>query len=263
MSEEVVAYEEQGIIDIPIDYSVYVMTKKERLGYLFLAGIFVFVIGYIFYQNSILALLLTPTALFYPKIKAKELLQRRKDELKFQFKDMLYSLSSSMTAGKALEPAFRDALKDLRIIYPNEEAYIIKECESIVRKLDFNESINDILDDFALRTDLEDIQSFVDVLQSCKKAGGNIVEVVRTTTGIINDKIEVKTEIDTMIASKKFEQKLMGFAPVAMILVFSMAASDYMEPIFSTLQGRLAMTLALIIMAIVHFVSQKVIRIDV
>lgn len=260
MSQE---YEQEIEDNRPVDYTVYIMTKKEKLGYSLKAGIILFLIGYVFYQNAFLALLLTPIAIFYPKIKAKELLQKRKNELNFQFKDMLYSLSASMSAGKALEPAFREALNDLKIIYPNDDEYIIKECENIIKNLDMNERIEDVLEDLAERTQIEDIISFVDVLQACRKAGGNIVEVMRTTTSLINDKIEIKNEIDTITASKRFEQKMMSLAPIVMIVLLSAVAGDYMNPVFNTLQGRVIMTFALIIMAITHFISKKLMDINV
>lgn len=247
----------------PTDYDIYIMTKKERLGYIALAVIALYIFGYIFYHNIMLAFVVTPFSLLYPKIKNREIIDKRKNELNIQFKDMLYSLSSSMSAGRALEPSFKEVLKDLQIIYPSEGTYIIEEVEHIVKNLEMNERVEEILLDFAQRSHLEDIKNFVDVLQSCRKAGGNLVEVVRTTTAVINDKIEIKNEIDTMIAEKKFEQKLMSLAPVAMVLMLTVAAEDYMSKMFTTMQGNIAMTVAMITVAITYFVSRKIMKINI
>ncbi len=251
----------EGGQDRPIDYGEYVMTQKEKTGYILLAALFIFVIGFIFYRNIFLALLLTPLAFYYPKLKKKELIQRRKDELNFQFKDLLYSLSSSISAGRAMEGAFADALKDLSIIYPDSESLILIECRYFVKNVEMNEGLEDILDDFENRAGLEDVTGFVDVLKSCRKAGGNIVEVIRTTTSVIQDKIEIKNEIQTMIAAKKFEQRIMSLTPVMMILILSLAAGDYMAPIFNTLQGRLAMTLAMVVLGVTYLLSEKIMEI--
>ena len=247
----------------PIDYEVYTMTQKEKMGYIILAAIFMFSLAYIFYHSVILSLIFTPLALLYPKVKTKEIVWKRKNDLMLQFKDMIYSLSSSMSAGRSLEPSFKEVLRDLEIIYPNKGTHIINEVENIVKKLEINEKIADILFDFAKRSHSEDIINFVEVLKSCKNAGGDLVEVIRISTTVINDKIEIKNEIDTMIAQKKFEQKLMSMAPVGMILLLSATAGDYMEPIFTTWQGRVAMTIAMITIMISYFVSQKIMEIKV
>ena len=93
-------------------------------------------------------------ALFYPKIKTKEIIKRRKKLLNLQFKDMLYALSSSLTAGKSPETVFSDVLKDLKVLYPTTDVYIIKEVEYIIRKLNMNETVA-VLDDLAKRSKLK------------------------------------------------------------------------------------------------------------
>jgi tight adherence protein B len=254
---------EEVTIERPIDYSVYSMSRKEKMAYGMIGAVFVLVLCYIFYHSWILSLLLAPIGFLYPKHKAKELIIKRKKELQLQFKDLLYALSSSLSAGRSLEGAFRDALKDLEILYPGMDAYIMKECSWIVRKLELNERVEDVLKDLANRSQLEDIQSFVDVLKTCRMAGGNLVEVIRTTSMVISDKIEIASEIDTMIAGKKFEQRMMSLAPVCMIVVLSLASADYMEPIFKTIAGRIAMTCAMLVLVLTHIISQKIMQIEV
>jgi len=132
---------------------------------------------------------------------------------------LLYSISASLTAGKSVETAFR-------------------EVEYIVRRLEMNETIEDALEDLAKRSHLEDIQNFTDVL-TCKRTGGNLVNVIRNSTNIINDKIEIKEEINTLLAAKKFEQKVLSVMPFIMILILSLTTEDYMAPVFDTIVGRI------------------------
>jgi len=174
-----------------------------------------------------------------------------------QFKDLLYSISASLTAGKSVETAFKEALNDLCILYPDPDTYIIREVEYIVRRLEMNETIEDALEDLAKRSHLEDIQNFTDVFKTCKRTGGNLVNVIRNSTNIINDKIEIKEEINTLLAAKKFEQKVLSVMPFIMILILSLTTEDYMAPVFDTIVGRIVMTFAIIIIAIGYFVSRK------
>lgn len=245
------------------DYDVYVMSIKERIGYTLLAAVVIYLVAFIFYQNYIISLVVAFAALLYPKIRNKEIIEKRKNELNLQFKDMLYSLSSSLSAGKSVESSFKEVLNDLSIIYPDSNTFIIKEIEYIVRKIEMNETIESALEDFAKRSHLEDIENFVDVFQTSKRSGGNIVEIIKNTSNIISDKIEVKEEIDTLLASRKFEQKVLVCMPIFLILFLSVSTGDYMYPVFHDLIGRIVMTVSLVLIVVAYFISKKIMNIKV
>lgn len=249
--------------NVLIDYNVYIMEPFEKFLYIFLAAAVLFVIGFIFYQNILLSLLLTPFAFFYPRIKIGEIIKKRKNLLNLQFRDMLYSLSSSLTAGKSPETAFSDVLKDLKVLYPTDDVYIIKEVEYIIRKLKMNETVESALDDLGKRSKIEDIQNFTEVFKTCKRTGGNLVNVIRNSSDVINEKIEIIEDINTIIAAKKFEHKILSFVPVIMIVILSLTTEDYMAPLFNTILGRTVMTIAIIIMVAGYFISHKIMDIEV
>jgi tight adherence protein B len=245
------------------DYGEYIMSFRERLVYTSAAVVFAFVIGFIFYHNVIFSFLLTPFALFYPRIRTKEIIKKRKNELNLQFKEMLYSLSSSLSAGKSVETSFKEVLKDLTVLYPNPDTYIIREAELIVRRIEMNETVESALEDFSQRSHLEDVQNFCDILNTCKRTGGNMIEIIKNTSNIINDKIEIKEEINTLLASKKFEQKVLTAMPILMIVLLSVSAEDYMAPVFDKIVGRIVMTIAIAIIVLGYFLSKKIMNIKV
>ncbi len=253
---------QEKINNLP-DYEVYAMSLKERVMYTLAAACVIYLAAFIFYQSVIISLVVSFAALLYPKIRNKEIIEKRKNELNLQFKDMLYSLSSSLSAGKSVESSFKEVLKDLTIIYPDSNAFIIKEVEYIVRKIEMNETIEKALEDFAARSHLEDIENFVDVFQTSKRSGGNIVDIIKNSSNIISDKIEVKEEIDTLLASRKFEQKVLTCMPVLLILFLSLSTGDYMYPVFHDLRGRFVMTIALALIIIAYFISKRVMNIKV
>jgi len=246
-----------------LDYNIYVMSVKERLLYITFAAATIFTVGYIFYRSIILSVLICPLALLYPKFRTKELIARRKNDLNLQFKDLLYSLSSSLSAGRAAETAMKDVLKDLAIQYPDPDTYILKEVEYIIHRIEMNATIEATFEDLAKRSHIEDIQSFSDVFNSCKRSGGNIVEIIRNTSNIINDKIEIKQEIETLLSEKKFEQKVLNVMPLLMIVILSLSAKDYMEPVFSTLAGRAVMTVSILLLVTAYFISGKIMDINI
>lgn len=227
-----------------------------------LAALVVFFVGYIFYHSLLISILLCPLGFIYPRFKTKSIIQKRKEELNLQFKDLLYALSASMASGKPIEMAFRDAAKDLKVLYPNPEANIHREVESILNKLDLNETMESVLWDFAKRAHVEDIRNFVEVFCTCKRSGGNIIEIIQNTSRIIGYKIEAKEEIHTLVSAKRFEQKVLNAMPILMLILLSISAEDYISPIFTTVLGRIVVTIAILLLLGAFFLSKKIMEIE-
>jgi tight adherence protein B len=246
-----------------VDYGVYVMSKKEWLFNFCLAAGFLFFVAYVFYRNIFLSLLVIPLAFFYPRLKTKEIIAKRKKELSLQFKEALYALSSSLMAGRSVESAFKESLKDLALLYPDPQISIIQEFTYITRRIAMNETIEEVLTDFAQRAHLEDLDSFVDVFVISKRTGGNIVEIIKNTSVIIGDKLQIEQEIDTILAQRKLEQKILNIMPIAMLLLLTWTTEDYMEPVFTTLEGRFIMTVAVLLLGLAAYLSKKIMTIEV
>lgn len=241
-----------------IDYNKYTIPVKMKLLYAFTASILVFSVAYLFYRSLLLSAIICPIGIIYLKYKRKQIINKRKNELNLQFKDLLISLGSSLSAGKAIENAFKNALGDLLVLYPSEETSIIKETNIIIHKLSLNITIEDAINDFAKRSALEDIMNFSDVINICKRTGGNMIEAIKNASGIISDKIEMKQEIETLLSARKFEQKILNIMPVGMILILSLTAKDYIQPVFCTVQGRVAMTVCLLLLVFAYMISNKI-----
>lgn len=244
-----------------IDYDTYVISIKMKIIYVTLAATVVFAVSYLFYRSLLLATIFCPLGAFYLKFKRKQIIIKRRNELNLQFKDLLISLASSLSAGRALENAFESALADLLVLYPSEEAYIIKETKIIIHKLSLNITIEEAISDFAKRAKLDDIKNFSDVILICKRTGGNLIEAIKNASNIISDKIEMKQEIETLLSARKFEQKILNIMPVSMIFILSITAQDYIQPIFNTSQGRGAMTICLLLLISAFLISNRIMNI--
>jgi tight adherence protein B len=246
------------------DYTDYVMSKKEKVLYILLAGVFFYIIGFIFYNSPIVALIIALMGLYYPKVRKRQLINKQRQELSMQFKQALFSLSTALAAGKSVENAFRGVSQDIKIIYPDPNAYIIKEFDLITIKIENGETIESALSDFSERAKLKDISNFTDVFITCKRTGGDLVEVIRKTSNIISDKLEIKQEISIMIAQKKFEAKILSFAPLVIVAVLSYTSPDYMAPLYQSARGGpVIMTVGLLLLALSYWMTKRIMDIKV
>ncbi|MBN4056579.1 MAG: pilus assembly protein TadB [Alkaliphilus sp.] len=239
------------------------MNVLEKAVSVLIAAICIYVTGIIFYRSMYFALLITPLAFLYPERRKKAIIKERKKMLTLQFKEALYSISSSLSAGKSVENAFFSTLSDQQMLNLKKDTLIIIELKHILTKLAMNQTIEEALGDFAKRSNVEEIKDFADVFIICKRTGGNLIEAIKNSSKIISTKIEFRQELNNLLAQKKFEQKLLSIIPVFMILLLSWVANDYMSPIFTTTVGKIVMTIALALIALGNIISKKIIDIEV
>ncbi len=245
----------------PGDYSVY---RYELQEWLLCAGIGAGVmglVGWVFYRSFFIVIIAAALGLVYPGIRKKAMAEKRRNVLRVQFKDLLYYLGSSLSAGKSVEQAVGQAYIILQSLYPGKKSDIVRETELILRRLQMNENIEGILKDFAIRSGIEEIHHFADVFSVCKRTGGNLIEVIRTTAAMISERIEIKQEIETGLAAKKQEQRLLSLSPVAMVMFISGMSGEFMEPLFTTPAGRVVMTISMLMSGLGVLISNRIMNI--
>jgi tight adherence protein B len=242
------------------DYGVYRLSLQERCTAVVGGGAVLAVIGYLFYSDLLASALGFAGGLAFPRLYAKALRARRLQLLRIQFKQALQALSSSLYAGKSIEQAFADAVQDMRMLYPEGSCFMIEELEIILRKLCNGGTAEAALADFSRRSQLDDALYFAEVFAVCKRTGGNLIEIVRRTSAIIGDKLEIEQDIAVLLAQKKFEARVLLAAPVVIIGILKTTAADYMAPLYAG-PGRITMTAALVLLIVCMWLTRKLMEI--
>lgn len=220
------------------------------------------ILSYLFYDSFVAMVILFPVGYgVFKRRKEKAILQRRQ-RLTEQFKDTILAVATALRSGYSPENAFKEALKDMQMNYP-KEAEMIGELYSLQRKLASNMLLEDILMDFAKRSRIEDIEDFSRVFAIAKRKGGDLSQIIQNTVSIISDKIEVRREIQTMLAAKQFEQTIMNLIPIFIVFYIRSTSPGFFDPLYHNLFGICFMTVCLIIYAIAYFISQKIVNIEV
>lgn len=247
-----------------VNYAVYRLSAREYIVNALLAVLFLGLLGYLFYESWIMAGVLGTVGLFFPFMRKKTLLKQRKEKLNLQFKEAISSLSSSLAAGRSIENSFKEVVADLYLLYPDPNTHIIREFEIINRRVENGETIERAIQDFAARSDIEDILNFANVFITCKRTGGNLVEVIRRTSDIISEKVDIQQDVSVMLAQKKFESRIMTMAPIGMILLLKYSAGDYLAPMYQWEEkGPIVMTVCLGILGFSYWLGQRIMNIKV
>ena len=243
------------------DYWVYNMSLAERLAGCaigFGAGFFVCMV---FFRNFWLSVV-AGVVLVLPACKKYQgyLMKKRQKNLLLQFKDMMEALTSSFSTGKNTSEAFQDAYIDMADLY-GKKSDIAKEIELIVTGMYNGILLNDLLMNFALRSHLDDIESFATIFQVCSQYGGDLKKVVGETRVIISDKIGTELEIETMLTANRNELNIMIVMPLLIMITLNGAGN--LSAAQNTTENILVKLAALGLFAFAYALGRKIIDIKV
>lgn len=250
-----------GIMGMGDDYHIYHMTMMDRLK---AAGIGIALgvaVGYVFFENLVMAAVLSVILVIVAQKPFEKFCKKqRQRRLLLQFKDLLEALTASYSAGQTTTSAFADALEEMSNLY-GENADIVAEVQMVNVGLQHNYNIEDLLLNFAQRSGLDDVDSFANVFEVCNRKGGNLKQVVAESRGMINDKIEVEMEIQTMIAGSQNELNVMMCMPL--VIMIAMKGLGTTSSGMAGVYNFIAKLVALGIFGAAYVIGRKIVDIKV
>ena len=245
-----------------MDYREYRFSRKEYVEncLLFLLGDAM--ISYLFYRSVpifFLGLLLLRRFL---RMRKQSLCRKRKQELEEQFLMAMQTVTTSLTAGYSVETAFEDTLKELPLIY-REDDMIVQEFRGIVSKLQMNQNLEELLQSLAVRSGIEDVRNFAEIFAIAKRSGGNLIAIIRNTIQSIGQKNETRKEIQVVLVAKKMEQNMMSIIPCLILFYVQTVSPGFLDGMYHNPTGIVIMTVSLAVYAGAVFWGRKIVDIEV
>ena len=192
----------------------------------------------------------------------KRLAEERRNQLNYQFRDLLASLHTTMLAGYSLENAVAASASDMAKLY-GKDSLIAVELRGILRQMSYRIPVEKLFAELGARSGVEDIRTFGEVITVAKRTGGNMGEVLQTTWQTLGEKIETKKAIDTLMASRKYEMKIMDLMPAGIILYLKISFNGFLDPMYGNPVGAAVMTGCLLLYVAAVFFGEKLLSIQV
>ncbi len=219
-------------------------------------------VAYVFYRSIVVFFVLLPLGFMYPFFHKKELCRKRNDQLKSQFKEGVLILAAFLSAGYSVENALKASVNELVLLY-GSQGMLAGEFTWMAKQISLNSTAEQVLEDFAKRSGIEEIQSFSQVFGVAKRSGGELVSIMNQTADSIRDKIQVHEEIRTMTASRQLEQRIMNLFPFLMILYIDMTSPGFFDLMYTTMLGRILMTGCLAVYILAIWLSKRILNITI
>ena len=219
-------------------------------------------IGILFYNSLIAGIVLSLGAVMLKPVYLKRMREKHKQELLVQFRDLLYSISSSVSSGRNMVQSLEESLDFWNSTYDDTDTIIIDVKAMISRIRNGGEKDTEVFREFAELSGLDDIRDFAAVYENCKSTGGNLITAINRATDIIGDKITLERELRSQMAEKVFEGRIVALAPFAIIVFLRFSSEEYLEPLYETSEGRTVMTICLGLIALAGWMIGRISRIE-
>ena len=117
--------------------------------------------------------------------------------------------------------------------------------------------------EFATRSEIDEINSFVGVMRMGKRSGGNLTKNMDAFVRVIEEKADVMQEIKTMTSARIFEQRIMNAVPFLIIFYVELTNKGFFSILYHNLFGNVVMTITMAIYILSIYLSKKLINIEI
>lgn len=219
-------------------------------------------VSYLFFNSVIIFLVLLPGFLFFQKEYRAGLKKKRADQMRREFLDGIQMAAASLQAGYSLENAFCESLKELRKIY-SQDSFIMKEFQLLSAQVAMNRNVEDLLADMGKRSGIDDIRSLGEVVETAKRAGGDLIMIFRNTITCMRQRQETIAEIETCLAGKVMEQNVMSMVPIMILAYVRLTSPEFLESMYGNTVGITVMACCFVVYIMAVLWGRSIIQIEV
>ena len=219
-----------NMIETALEQANVPMKAGEAIIAALLVATLTFVLVTAFAQSAIWglvsgALLLVLALLFVNNVAAR---QRKRFET--QLPDTLNLLATSLRAGysllQAIEAVGEEASEPTR-----------REFGRAMAEIRLGRQMSDALSDIAVRMDSVDFEWAVLAIEIQREVGGNLAEVLQTTSETMVQRNRLRREMKALTAEGRISAVILGVMPFAIFLFIFLANPGYIEPLVTSVLG--------------------------
>ena len=238
------------------------ISKKEKV---FLAGksaAVIILLNCCFYREPAACLPLAVLGSLFYGMEKRELLRRKREEVRQQFKEWLLLSAAGQRAGYSPENSLLESCRDMEKLY-GKNSGICRMLFYVRTGLSNNISICRLWKTIGEESGIEEIEEFAQVFAIARESSGNFTEIMERTAEAIKSRAETQKEIEMLICERKLEQKIMNVMPFFIMIYISITSPGYFQGLYHTLTGTVIMTVCLLLYLTAYVMGGKMTEIEV
>ena len=224
-------------------------------GWTIVGGIFASIVAAVVFQ-ALWGLLLGIAAPFVTRFIVSRKVSKMRKAFEEQLADNLDVLAGAMRTGhstmgalsvmvdSAVEPSkteFRRVLQDEQLGVPLDDALMV----------------------MSRRMQSKDAEQIAMVMRLQREAGGNTAEVLDRVAEVIRGRMELRRLVDVLTAQARISRWILTSLPIFVLLALLFTGGDYLQPMFDSLVGKIALVFGGIMVMIGSLWIKRIAKMDV
>jgi tight adherence protein B len=157
--------------------------------------------------------------------------------------DTIMLLANSLRAGSSF-------LQSVEMVVREAQPPLSTEFSRVIREVNLGLPLDDALANLGRRMKSDDLDLMITAIAIQHQVGGNLAEILDTIAYTIRERVRIKGEIRTLTAQQRMSGYVVGFLPVALVLLLSVIAPTFMAPMLQSPPSMLGFPLGLFILGL-------------
>lgn len=226
---------------------------KEFILINFVVVIIIFIFFSFVMKQAIVGFVLSLSWIFVPMIAFHFIKKRKMNKIEEQLIPSLNLLKDCLKAGYPFMQSMNEVAKE--ISHPLGDEFKKFSKDLAVGK-DFEESISEL----DKRVGSDELTLLCTSVVINQKIGGKMTDVVDNIIRIIEARVKLKREINTLSAQGKFSSIIVSIIPFGLFALVYRANPDYMKPLLTEAWGWVVISTALGMIALAGFISYRIVN---
>jgi len=191
-----------------------------------------------------------------PTIFVKALWEKRCSAFVNQMVDGMTLMSNGIKAGLSVQQCMERVAENM----PNP---ISQEFGLVLSQMRIGRSMAEALNELGMRIPRPDVQMFVTAVNILQETGGNLAETFATITYTVRERQKVEQKIEAMTAQGITQGVIISLVPLFLLGMFYLIQPSYVEPLFTTALGLVALFVMISLQVIGGIMIRKIVTIKV
>jgi tight adherence protein B len=139
--------------------------------------------------------------------------------------DTITLLSNALRAGSSF-------LQAIEMVVRETQPPISTEFGRVIREVNLGLPLEQALSNMTRRVRSDDLDLMATAITIHHQVGGNLAEILDSIAFTIRERVRIKGEIRTLTAQQRMSGYVVGFLPIALVLLISVMAPDFLQPLF-------------------------------
>lgn len=214
-----------------------------------------FLLGLALTESAVGALLLGALAAVVAFGYLEYRIKARLTAFQRQLGDTLLMMANALRSGFSF-------LQSVELVANDMKPPVSEEFGRVMHEVRLGISTEEALQHMSERIKSSDLDLIITAVLIQRQVGGNLAQIFKTISATINDRLNMRREIGAITAQGQLSGWVLGLMPVAMGLMMSAMNPAYLQPLFETNMGRIALGFGLVSEVIGMLIIRKIVNID-